>query len=86
MRRFIEIQKTQTEEQIERGEPQEQIRVAVPDEMSGEEILDRIATLREVAGLTAADSTARLHICHHDEVPPAPCEIIPEQEISDEGA
>ena len=82
MRRFIEIQKTQTEEQIERGEPQEQIRVAVPDEMSGEEILDRIATLREVTGLTAENSSARLHICRHDEVPPQPCELIPEDEIA----
>ena len=81
-RRFIEIQKVQTEEQIERGEPQEQIRVAVLDEMAGEEILDRIATLREVAGLTAENSSARLHICHHDEVPPQPCELIPEDEIT----
>ena len=82
MLRFIEIQKTQTEEQIERGEPQEQIRVAVPDEMSGEEILDRIATLREVAGLTAENSSARLHICRHDETPAQPCERIPEDEIA----
>ncbi len=81
-RRFIEIQKVQTEEQIERGEPQEQIRVAVPDEMSGEEILDRIATLRAGAGWTAENSSARLHICRHDDMPPQPCELIPEDEIA----
>ena len=82
MKRYIEIQKIQTDEQIERGEPQEQIRVAVLDEMAGEEILDRIATLRAGAGWTAADSTARLHICRHDETPAQPCELIPEDEIA----
>ena len=80
-RRFIEIQKVQTEEQIERGEPQEQIRVVVADE-TGPEIIDRIAALRAGAGWTAADSTARLHICRHDETPAQPCELIPEDEIA----
>lgn len=82
MKRYIEIQKIQTDEQIERGEPQEQIRIAVPDEMSGEEILDRIAALRAGAGWTAAESVARLHVCHHDDTPPAPCELIPEDELT----
>ena len=81
MKRYIEIQKIQTDEQIERGEPQEQIRVAVADE-TGPEILDRIAALRAGAGWTAADSTARLHICRHDDMPPQPCELIPEDEIA----
>jgi hypothetical protein len=80
-RRFIEIQKVQTEEQIERGEPREEIRVVVADE-TGPEIIDRIAALRAGAGWTAADSTARLHICHHDDMPPQPCELIPEDEIA----
>jgi hypothetical protein len=82
MRRFIEIQKTQTEEQVERGEPQEQIRVAIPESTTTDEIRARIAVLRAGAGWTAADSTARLHICHHDDMPPAPCELIPEDEIA----
>lgn len=82
MRKFIEIVKEQTEEQIANGEPQEQVRVAVPDEMTGEEILDRIAALRTGAGWTTENSSARLHVCHHDDVPPAPCELIPEDEIA----
>ncbi len=80
MRKFIEIIKEQTEEQIENGEPQEQIRVEVGDE-TGPEILNRIAALRAGAGWTVEDSTARLHVCHHDDTPPAPCELIPEQAL-----
>ena len=80
-RRFIEILKEQTEEQIANGEPQEMIRVEVGDE-TGPEILNRIAALRAGAGWTAAESVARLHVCHHDDTPPAPCELIPEDEIT----
>jgi len=81
MRKFIEIAKEQTEEQVTNGEPPEQIRVDADGE-TGPEILDRIAALRAGAGWTAEDSTARLHICHHDDTPPAPCELIPESEIA----
>jgi len=81
MRKFIEIIKEQTEEQIENGEPQEMIRVEVGDE-TGSEILNRIAALRAGAGWTAAESVARLHVCRHDDTPPAPCELIPEDELT----
>ena len=81
MRRFIEIIKEQTEAQIANGEPQEQIRVEVADE-TGPEIIDRIAALRAGAGWTAENSSARLHICRHDETPAQPCELIPEDEIA----
>ncbi len=81
MRKFIEIIKEQTEEQVSNGEPQEQIRVEVGDE-TGPEILNRIAALRAGAGWTAEESVARLHICHHDDIPPASCEIVPEDEIA----
>lgn len=82
MKRYIEIDRVQTEEQIANGEPQEQIRVAVPDEMTGEEIIDRIAVLRASVGWTAENSSARLHLCRHDETPPMPCEMILEDEIA----
>jgi len=37
--------------------------------------------IRVEVGWTTSDSTARLHICRHDDTPPAPCVLIPESEI-----
>jgi len=81
MRKFIEIIREQTEEQTANGEPLEQIRVEVGDE-TGPEILDQIAALRAGVGWTAAESVARLHLCRHDDTPPAPCVLVPESEIA----
>jgi hypothetical protein len=81
MTRFIEILKSQTDEQIERGEPQEQIRVRVADDLEDPEILTLIDALRTQSEWAPEEAPARLHICRHDEVPPQPCELVPEDTL-----
>jgi len=72
MRIFLEIYEEQSEEDVNKGIPQQFIRVDV-SELSDEEIISK---KNEIAGLFGFRKyKAYKHICYHDESELMPCEI-----------
>jgi len=72
MRIFLEIFKTQTQEEMERGIPQEMIRVDVSD-LGEDEIIRKKDEIVKTLGLTGYKT--QIHYCYHDEDSTKPCEI-----------
>jgi len=73
MKVFLEIIKSQTEEEIERGVPRQEIRQEVTGKSD-----DEIKSLRDqlVSLLGWTDYKSYKHICYHDEDPSKPCERV----------
>jgi len=67
MKLFLEIEKPQTEEELERGIPQQMMRIEVSSES------EATAKAKELLPLIPG-AKAYLHICRHDESPPGTCE------------
>jgi len=72
MRIFLEIFKEQTQEEMERGIPQEQIIIDVSD-LDEEQIVAKKNEIVSMVGWTKYK--AQIHYCYHDESPTMPCEI-----------
>mgnify|MGYP001772753577 CR=1 FL=1 len=72
MRKFLEIYVEQTQEEIDRGIPQQVIRFDVSDKTE-EEIVDLRDKIVSTLGLKNFKSF--IHICYHDEGPTKPCQI-----------
>jgi hypothetical protein len=72
MKIFLEIFKEQSDEDIEKGIPQEFIRKEV-DELSEEDIISIKNQLVQVLGWDRYK--AQIHYCYHDEDANKPCEI-----------
>ena len=73
MKVFLEIEKSMTQEEIERGVPQQIIRQDVTGK-SDDEIKVLAAQLVQILGWT--DYKRYKHICYHDEDPAKPCERV----------
>lgn len=71
MKVFLEIIKEQTQEEIEKGVPAEQIIIDVSGKTE-EEIMEIKQSLINLLGWS--NFKAFKHICHHDETEPKPCE------------
>jgi len=72
MKIFLEIFKEQTGEEMERGIPQEQIRLDVSD-LDEEQIVAKKNEI--VSSLGWTKYKAQIHYCYHDESERMPCEI-----------
>jgi hypothetical protein len=72
MKVFLEIFKEQSQEEIEKGIPQEFIRKEV-DELSDEDIISIKNQLVQALGWDRYK--AQIHYCYHDEEPTKHCEI-----------
>jgi len=65
MKVFLEIEKIQTETEIDLGIPTSMLRVEVPADWSDEQIKEKCGKL--VTGLGWTEYKAFKHICRHDE-------------------
>jgi hypothetical protein len=72
MKVFLEIFKEQTQEEIEKGVPQEFVRIEV-DELSEEDIIKLKNQIVQALGFDKYK--AQIHYCYNDEEPTKPCEI-----------
>jgi hypothetical protein len=72
MRIFLEIFKEQSDEEIEKGIPQEFIRKEV-DELSEDDIINLKNQIVQTLGWSKYK--AQIHYCYHDEDSTKPCEI-----------
>lgn len=73
MKLFLEVYKKQTSEEIDRGVPQQMVRLEVDTE--DQDILKQKA--KDIASnLGWEDYEAYLHRCYHDEGTGRPCELI----------
>jgi hypothetical protein len=68
MKKFIEIEQQQTQDEIDLGVPQEIIRVDVTDKSDSE-----IKKLKDDLVSLVKNPKSFIHECHHDEVPPKTC-------------
>jgi len=73
MKLFLEVYKKQTREEVEKGVPQEMVRVEVDTEDT--EVLKKKA--QDIANnMGWTEYEAYLHKCYHDEGTGKPCELI----------
>jgi hypothetical protein len=68
MRKFLEIEEEQTQEEIDLGVPQEIIRV----DITGKSDKDIDLLKSQLVSLVKKPKSF-IHECHHDEVPPKTC-------------
>ena len=73
MKVFLEIYKTQTEQEIDSGVPQESFRLDVTG-LSDEEIIAKRDEVIKLLGWT--EFKAVKHVCYHNEGSNKPCELI----------
>lgn len=79
--RFIEITKIQSEDEILAGVPSEMVRVSISNELTDEEALAQIESIRASTGWTRETTTARVHICTHGEHGSGPCVLVDEADL-----
>ena len=68
MRKFLEIEQQQTQDEIDLGIPQEMIRVEVTDKSDSE-----VKKLKDNLVQFVNNPKSFIHECHHDELPQKGC-------------
>ena len=66
MRLYFEAYKKQTEEEIEKGVPQQMVRIEIKEEKEAYELKERFKELFD---------KFYIHYCYNDETPPKPCKL-----------